>query len=143
MPSPSRSLCWNQSSGPSHPRSSLPRPGHFDPCQAPSHVCPGWGWAGGGTVSCPHQPTSSSDQLITWFQNTLQPEEPLPTTDPRVSPRLSRASFLFGQLLQVKRSHLEASRHLHRLPRPCPLLRRSGGCVSTAPHVSCPTSSSQ
>ncbi|XP_010845742.1 PREDICTED: caspase recruitment domain-containing protein 11-like, partial [Bison bison bison] len=39
------------------------------------------------------------------LRNTLQPEEPLPTTDPRVSPRLSRASFLFGQLLQfVSRS---------------------------------------
>ncbi|KAJ8792709.1 hypothetical protein J1605_019529 [Eschrichtius robustus] len=34
------------------------------------------------------------------LRNTLQPEEPLPTADPRVSPRLSRASFLFGQLLQ-------------------------------------------
>ncbi|XP_036683363.1 caspase recruitment domain-containing protein 11 isoform X1 [Balaenoptera musculus] len=39
------------------------------------------------------------------LRNTLQPEEPLPTADPRVSPRLSRASFLFGQLLQfVSRS---------------------------------------
>ncbi|CAK6446406.1 unnamed protein product [Pipistrellus nathusii] len=39
------------------------------------------------------------------FRNTLQPEEPLPASDPRVSPRLSRASFLFGQLLQfVSRS---------------------------------------
>ncbi|XP_023569199.1 caspase recruitment domain-containing protein 11 isoform X1 [Octodon degus] len=38
-------------------------------------------------------------------RNTLQPEEPLSTNDPRVSPRLSRASFLFGQLLQfVSRS---------------------------------------
>lgn len=37
------------------------------------------------------------------FQNTLQPEEPLlPAGDPRVSPRLSRASFFFGQLLQVR-----------------------------------------
>uniref|UniRef100_A0A8D2HLP5 Caspase recruitment domain-containing protein 11 n=2 Tax=Urocitellus parryii TaxID=9999 RepID=A0A8D2HLP5_UROPR len=39
------------------------------------------------------------------LRNTLQPEEPLATSDPRVSPRLSRASFLFGQLLQfVSRS---------------------------------------
>ncbi|XP_044771119.1 caspase recruitment domain-containing protein 11 [Neomonachus schauinslandi] len=39
------------------------------------------------------------------LRNTLQPEEPLSTSDPRVSPRLSRASFLFGQLLQfVSRS---------------------------------------
>ncbi|XP_006859844.1 PREDICTED: caspase recruitment domain-containing protein 11 [Chrysochloris asiatica] len=38
-------------------------------------------------------------------RNTLQPEEPLSSSDPRVSPRLSRASFLFGQLLQfVSRS---------------------------------------
>ncbi|XP_017658258.1 caspase recruitment domain-containing protein 11 [Nannospalax galili] len=34
------------------------------------------------------------------LRNTLQPEEPLSTSDPRVSPRLSRASFFFGQLLQ-------------------------------------------
>nr|XP_044998728.1 caspase recruitment domain-containing protein 11 [Jaculus jaculus] len=35
----------------------------------------------------------------------LRPEEQLSTSDPRVSPRLSRASFLFGQLLQfVSRS---------------------------------------
>ncbi|KAM5301260.1 caspase recruitment domain-containing protein 11 isoform 2-T6 [Glossophaga mutica] len=39
------------------------------------------------------------------LRNTLQPEEPLSTSDPRVSPRLSRASFFFGQLLQfVSRS---------------------------------------
>ncbi|XP_023101995.2 caspase recruitment domain-containing protein 11 isoform X3 [Felis catus] len=39
------------------------------------------------------------------LRNTLQPEEPVSTSDPRVSPRLSRASFLFGQLLQfVSRS---------------------------------------
>uniref|UniRef100_A0A8C0L9I0 Caspase recruitment domain-containing protein 11 n=1 Tax=Canis lupus dingo TaxID=286419 RepID=A0A8C0L9I0_CANLU len=39
------------------------------------------------------------------LRNTLQPEEPLSSSDPRVSPRLSRASFLFGQLLQfVSRS---------------------------------------
>uniref|UniRef100_A0A2K6FNP1 Caspase recruitment domain family member 11 n=1 Tax=Propithecus coquereli TaxID=379532 RepID=A0A2K6FNP1_PROCO len=39
------------------------------------------------------------------LRNTLQPEELLSTSDPRVSPRLSRASFLFGQLLQfVSRS---------------------------------------
>ncbi|KAM5229241.1 caspase recruitment domain-containing protein 11 [Ctenodactylus gundi] len=39
------------------------------------------------------------------LRNTLQPEEPLSASDPRVSPRLSRASFLFGQLLQfVSRS---------------------------------------
>nr|XP_020014804.1 caspase recruitment domain-containing protein 11-like [Castor canadensis] len=36
------------------------------------------------------------------LRNTLQPEEPLlPAGDPRVSPRLSRASFFFGQLLQL------------------------------------------
>ncbi|VFV22789.1 caspase recruitment domain-containing [Lynx pardinus] len=39
------------------------------------------------------------------LRNTLQPEELVSTSDPRVSPRLSRASFLFGQLLQfVSRS---------------------------------------
>ncbi|XP_037669570.1 caspase recruitment domain-containing protein 11 isoform X3 [Choloepus didactylus] len=39
------------------------------------------------------------------LRNTLQPEDTLSTSDPRVSPRLSRASFLFGQLLQfVSRS---------------------------------------
>ena len=48
VPSPSRNLCWNKSSGPSHPQSSLLHPGRFDPRQAPSRVCPGWGWAGGG-----------------------------------------------------------------------------------------------
>lgn len=41
-------------------------------------------------------------RLFHFSQNTLQPEEALSTSDPRVSPRLSRASFLFGQLLQVK-----------------------------------------
>ncbi|XP_063090166.1 caspase recruitment domain-containing protein 11 isoform X2 [Cavia porcellus] len=48
---------------------------------------------------------SSSHHTLRVLRNTLQPEEPLSTSDPRVSPRLSRASFLFGQLLQfVSRS---------------------------------------
>lgn len=34
-------------------------------------------------------------------QNTLQPEEPTPTLDPKSSPRLSRASVFIFQLLQV------------------------------------------
>ncbi|XP_004617407.2 caspase recruitment domain-containing protein 11 [Sorex araneus] len=39
------------------------------------------------------------------LRNTLQPEDLQSASDPRVSPRLSRASFLFGQLLQfVSRS---------------------------------------
>lgn len=47
----------------------------------------------------------SAHHTLRAFRNTLQPEEPLPASDPRVSPRLSRASFLFGQLLQfVSRS---------------------------------------
>ncbi|XP_059555369.1 caspase recruitment domain-containing protein 11 isoform X3 [Myotis daubentonii] len=47
----------------------------------------------------------SAHHTLRAFRNTLQPEEPLSTSDPRVSPRLSRASFLFGQLLQfVSRS---------------------------------------
>ncbi|XP_023388524.1 caspase recruitment domain-containing protein 11 [Pteropus vampyrus] len=44
----------------------------------------------------------SAHHTLRALRNTLQPEEPLSTSDPRVSPRLSRASFLFGQLLQVK-----------------------------------------
>ncbi|XP_039734844.1 caspase recruitment domain-containing protein 11 isoform X2 [Pteropus medius] len=47
----------------------------------------------------------SAHHTLRALRNTLQPEEPLSTSDPRVSPRLSRASFLFGQLLQfVSRS---------------------------------------
>uniref|UniRef100_A0A452SGP6 Caspase recruitment domain family member 11 n=1 Tax=Ursus americanus TaxID=9643 RepID=A0A452SGP6_URSAM len=47
----------------------------------------------------------STHHTLRALRNTLQPEEPLSTSDPRVSPRLSRASFLFGQLLQfVSRS---------------------------------------
>lgn len=34
-------------------------------------------------------------------QNTLQPEEPTPSPDPKSSPRLSRASVFIFQLLQV------------------------------------------
>ncbi|XP_039630870.1 caspase recruitment domain-containing protein 11 [Polypterus senegalus] len=34
------------------------------------------------------------------LRNTLQPEEPAPQADPKSSPRLSRASFFIGQLLQ-------------------------------------------
>nr|XP_034987482.1 caspase recruitment domain-containing protein 11 [Zootoca vivipara] len=38
-------------------------------------------------------------------RNTLQPEEVMPPSDPKASPRLSRASFLLGQILQfVSRS---------------------------------------
>ncbi|VCW76335.1 unnamed protein product [Gulo gulo] len=49
--------------------------------------------------------TDNSHHTLRALRNTLQPEEPLSTSDPRVSPRLSRASFLFGQLLQfVSRS---------------------------------------
>ncbi|XP_045397189.1 caspase recruitment domain-containing protein 11 isoform X2 [Lemur catta] len=47
----------------------------------------------------------SGHHTLRALRNTLQPEELLSTSDPRVSPRLSRASFLFGQLLQfVSRS---------------------------------------
>ncbi|XP_077614896.1 caspase recruitment domain-containing protein 11 isoform X1 [Crocuta crocuta] len=47
----------------------------------------------------------STHHTLRALRNTLQPEEPVSTSDPRVSPRLSRASFLFGQLLQfVSRS---------------------------------------
>ncbi|XP_007525123.2 caspase recruitment domain-containing protein 11 [Erinaceus europaeus] len=43
----------------------------------------------------------SAHHTLRTLRNTLQPEEPpVSTSDPRVSPRLSRASFLFGQLLQ-------------------------------------------
>lgn len=46
-----------------------------------------------------------ANHTLRTLRNTLQPEDPQSTTDPRVSPRLSRASFLFGQLLQfVSRS---------------------------------------
>ncbi|XP_075384728.1 caspase recruitment domain-containing protein 11 [Tenrec ecaudatus] len=49
--------------------------------------------------------TDGAHHTLRALRNTLQPEEPLTATDPRVSPRLSRASFLFGQLLQfVSRS---------------------------------------
>ncbi|XP_013376724.1 PREDICTED: caspase recruitment domain-containing protein 11 isoform X2 [Chinchilla lanigera] len=49
--------------------------------------------------------TDTAHHTLRAHRNTLQPEEPLSTSDPRVSPRLSRASFLFGQLLQfVSRS---------------------------------------
>ncbi|XP_032183354.1 caspase recruitment domain-containing protein 11 isoform X1 [Mustela erminea] len=49
--------------------------------------------------------TDNTHHTLRALRNTLQPEEPLSTSDPRVSPRLSRASFLFGQLLQfVSRS---------------------------------------
>jgi len=37
----------------------------------------------------------------TCSQNTLQPEEPTPSVDPKSSPRLSRASVFIFQLLQV------------------------------------------
>ncbi|XP_036028006.1 caspase recruitment domain-containing protein 11 [Onychomys torridus] len=47
----------------------------------------------------------SAHHTLRSLRNTLQPEETLSTSDPRVSPRLSRASFFFGQLLQfVSRS---------------------------------------
>ncbi|XP_028913980.1 caspase recruitment domain-containing protein 11 isoform X2 [Ornithorhynchus anatinus] len=49
--------------------------------------------------------TENSHHTLRALRNTLQPEEPPPVNDPRASPRLSRASFLFGQILQfVSRS---------------------------------------
>ncbi|XP_042542813.1 caspase recruitment domain-containing protein 11 isoform X1 [Dipodomys spectabilis] len=49
--------------------------------------------------------TDGTHHTLRTLRNTLQPEEPPSTSDPRVSPRLSRASFFFGQLLQfVSRS---------------------------------------
>ncbi|XP_044534748.1 caspase recruitment domain-containing protein 11 [Gracilinanus agilis] len=49
--------------------------------------------------------TENSHHTLRALRNTLQPEEPLAMNDPRVSPRLSRASILFGQLIQfVSRS---------------------------------------
>nr|XP_033770438.1 caspase recruitment domain-containing protein 11 isoform X2 [Geotrypetes seraphini] len=44
--------------------------------------------------------TESSYSTLRGIRNTLQPEELSSQSDPRVSPRLSRASFLFGQILQ-------------------------------------------
>ncbi|XP_036598174.1 caspase recruitment domain-containing protein 11 isoform X1 [Trichosurus vulpecula] len=49
--------------------------------------------------------SENSHHTLKALRNTLQPEEPLAMNDPRVSPRLSRASILFGQLIQfVSRS---------------------------------------
>uniref|UniRef100_A0A8B9I3L8 Caspase recruitment domain-containing protein 11 n=1 Tax=Anser brachyrhynchus TaxID=132585 RepID=A0A8B9I3L8_9AVES len=49
--------------------------------------------------------TESSYNTLRALRNTLQPEEPAPPNDPKASPRLSRASFLLGQILQfVSRS---------------------------------------
>uniref|UniRef100_A0A8C4U4C3 Caspase recruitment domain-containing protein 11 n=1 Tax=Falco tinnunculus TaxID=100819 RepID=A0A8C4U4C3_FALTI len=49
--------------------------------------------------------TESSYNTLRALRNTLQPEEPAPQNDPKASPRLSRASFLLGQILQfVSRS---------------------------------------
>ncbi|KAM6379528.1 LOW QUALITY PROTEIN: caspase recruitment domain-containing protein 11 [Pluvialis apricaria] len=49
--------------------------------------------------------TESSYSTLRGLRNTLQPEEPAPQNDPKASPRLSRASFLLGQILQfVSRS---------------------------------------
>ncbi|KAL8175065.1 UNVERIFIED_CONTAM: Caspase recruitment domain-containing protein 11, partial [Gekko kuhli] len=49
--------------------------------------------------------TDSSYGTLRPARNTLQPEEHTPPTDPKASPRLSRASFLLGQILQfVSRS---------------------------------------
>ncbi|KAM8934169.1 caspase recruitment domain-containing protein 11 [Pelodytes ibericus] len=46
-----------------------------------------------------------SSNTLKPVRNTLQPEDTSPQTDPKSSPRLSRASFLFGQILQfVNRS---------------------------------------
>ncbi|KAH1183845.1 hypothetical protein KIL84_014461 [Mauremys mutica] len=47
--------------------------------------------------------TESSSNTLRALRNTLQPEDP--QNDPKASPRLSRASFLLGQILQfVSRS---------------------------------------
>ncbi|XP_010217022.1 PREDICTED: caspase recruitment domain-containing protein 11 [Tinamus guttatus] len=49
--------------------------------------------------------TESSHNTLRSLRNTLQTEEPAPQNDPKSSPRLSRASFLLGQILQfVSRS---------------------------------------
>ncbi|XP_019397564.1 PREDICTED: caspase recruitment domain-containing protein 11 isoform X2 [Crocodylus porosus] len=49
--------------------------------------------------------TESSYNTLRTLRHTLQPEEPVPQNDPKTSPRLSRASFLLGQILQfVSRS---------------------------------------
>ncbi|XP_077172580.1 caspase recruitment domain-containing protein 11 isoform X1 [Paroedura picta] len=49
--------------------------------------------------------TDNSYGTLRAGRNTLQPEEHTPPTDPKSSPRLSRASFLLGQILQfVSRS---------------------------------------
>ncbi|XP_054851246.1 caspase recruitment domain-containing protein 11 [Eublepharis macularius] len=49
--------------------------------------------------------TDSSYGTMRAPRNTLQPEEHTPPSDPKASPRLSRASFLLGQILQfVSRS---------------------------------------
>ncbi|XP_064415068.1 caspase recruitment domain-containing protein 11 isoform X2 [Latimeria chalumnae] len=49
--------------------------------------------------------TDSAYNTLRGLRNTLQPEEPPPPPDPKASPRLSRASFFFGQILQfVSRS---------------------------------------
>ncbi|XP_053132095.1 caspase recruitment domain-containing protein 11 isoform X2 [Hemicordylus capensis] len=44
--------------------------------------------------------TDSSHGTLRTHRNTLQPEEHTPPSDPKASPRLSRASFLLGQILQ-------------------------------------------
>ncbi|XP_029432677.1 caspase recruitment domain-containing protein 11 isoform X2 [Rhinatrema bivittatum] len=44
--------------------------------------------------------TESSYSTLRGLRNTLQPEELSPQNDSKASPRLSRASFLFGQILQ-------------------------------------------
>ncbi|XP_063286289.1 caspase recruitment domain-containing protein 11 [Pelobates fuscus] len=44
--------------------------------------------------------TDGSISTLRARRNTLQPEDSCPQTDPKSSPRLSRASFLFGQILQ-------------------------------------------
>ncbi|XP_069503691.1 caspase recruitment domain-containing protein 11 isoform X2 [Ambystoma mexicanum] len=44
--------------------------------------------------------TETSHSALRAFRNTLQPEEPPPQSDGKMSPRLSRASFLFIQIMQ-------------------------------------------
>ncbi|XP_069066062.1 caspase recruitment domain-containing protein 11 [Pleurodeles waltl] len=44
--------------------------------------------------------TDSSSNTLKALRNTLQPEEASPQNDPKLSPRLSRASFLFVQIMQ-------------------------------------------
>ncbi|XP_066185862.1 caspase recruitment domain-containing protein 11 isoform X1 [Sylvia atricapilla] len=49
--------------------------------------------------------TENSYNTLRALRNTLQPEEPAQQNDPKTSPRLPRASFLLGQILQfVSRS---------------------------------------